>query len=1234
MMVRRVNAQTFWWVVVLVLFAGLAAACHNGTSTTAITVSVTSTCSGITLPLQGTCQFSASVLNATDTTVTWQVNMVTGGTTTCGIISTNGLYTAPSVLPTGSACGTITITAVSNQDTKATGSGTVTLTSGITVTIAPTGSLTLGTNETLSFVATVSGAGTGFVNTVNWLVDGVEGGNSASGNGTITPMTPGDGVTPAVYVAPSTVPASFITIEAQSVADTTQVTSVDVTIVTASPPTLTSVSPNLVPQGAVFEDLYLTGTNFLSTTTVTFAGLPVSDVTRVSDTSLRARVSSSVLAAANTNCLTVPATNPVEYACTVVASSQGGATTAGQTVTVAPVRPAALTALPSTFVQQSGGSPIIVDGGYYLPSSTLAYNGTTKASSLVTNPTTNLPDPRGITAVVGGISNDLTVAGLYQVEVNTPSAVPTRAALDVAVRPTASPTKYGISAGPGQLSAPVAVAVNDVTGAAVVVNQGNNTLALLDPALTTVSGTPVAVGTMPTAVAVDSLKNLAFVTDTGSNDLAVVDLSVPSLVATLPCVGTAPVAVGIDEVHGRALVVNQNGGTATLLDTTQPMNCPATVGITSITRTGGTVVATLAATLAVPGGNGTGLVTVSGVADSSFNGSFVVVSGSGSATLTWAQAGTDASSNGGSASTNGSVLGTVAVTTGAKPQVTVLTELGWAIVTPGGSGSITVVDLIRNQVVFTAFIGATIQGMGLDTETKTLLFADPSSRAAELFRLTDQSVGGLNLGFGNTSAAVNALTRIGVVLNPGAQSAFVIDMATPSQLPSVVLGNNQLASLAVAFAQGANKALITDDLDNSVTVLDFGPTRASGGAPQILEMSCPAAPPAVTEGCPTVIVSGTAAAPVPLTIVGAGFSPNAQIRLEEAGSPVVTTTRVSAQLLTATIPVSFLNGGPRRIVVDVEDTSTGALSNVKNIYLTQAVPVGQAPTGVAVDQQRDIALVANTSDNTVSEVDLNPSSPTFATVTSTVTVGAAPVSVAVLFSAGRAVVADSGESTAALLDLTSNPPILLFRVPMGAQPAGVAVDQGEGTALVTSSGSNILSTFPMAGSTAPQPSATSAGSMPVAVAVAPDLEVAVVASETGNSVQIFNTAGVPVLLNQIGSVQQPVGVDYDPVNQVFLVAERAGNAVLVIDPINLITSSIRTGVDPSSLAYNYQSSTLLTLNTASNTLSVVDLMQSTVVDVLPLSGSSQYALAIHPRLSMVVVSDSINNRVLLMPMPR
>jgi len=92
--------------------------------------------------------------------------------------------------------------------------------------------------------------------------------------------------------------------------------------------------------------------------------------------------------------------------------------------------------------------------------------------------------------------------------------------------------------------------------------------------------------------------------------------------------------------------------------------------------------------------------------------------------------------------------------------------------------------------------------------------------------------------------------------------------------------------------------------------------------------------------------------------------------------------------------------------------------------------------------------------------------------------------------------------------------------------------------------------------------------------------------------------------------------------------------VLVIDPINLITSSIRTGVDPSSLAYNYQSSTLLTLNTASNTLSVVDLMQSTVVDVLPLSGSSQYALAIHPRLSMVVVSDSINNRVLLMPMPR
>ncbi len=70
-------------------------------------------------------QFTASVRNTTNHTVTWKVNGVTGGNSTAGTVSTAGLYTAPATVPTG---GTVTVTAVSAADTSASASATVTVT--------------------------------------------------------------------------------------------------------------------------------------------------------------------------------------------------------------------------------------------------------------------------------------------------------------------------------------------------------------------------------------------------------------------------------------------------------------------------------------------------------------------------------------------------------------------------------------------------------------------------------------------------------------------------------------------------------------------------------------------------------------------------------------------------------------------------------------------------------------------------------------------------------------------------------------------------------------------------------------------------------------------------------------------------------------------------------------------------------------------------------------------------
>jgi uncharacterized protein (DUF1800 family) len=60
--------------------------------------------------LGSTAQLTATVTSETNTAVTWQVNGVTGGSTTMGTISTGGLYTPPTTLPTNNS---VTITAIS-----------------------------------------------------------------------------------------------------------------------------------------------------------------------------------------------------------------------------------------------------------------------------------------------------------------------------------------------------------------------------------------------------------------------------------------------------------------------------------------------------------------------------------------------------------------------------------------------------------------------------------------------------------------------------------------------------------------------------------------------------------------------------------------------------------------------------------------------------------------------------------------------------------------------------------------------------------------------------------------------------------------------------------------------------------------------------------------------------------------------------------------------------------------
>ena len=70
-------------------------------------------------------QFTATVSNTSDTTVTWQVNSITGGNAAVGTITSSGLYTAPASIPSPAS---VTITAFISDTPSISGNAIATIT--------------------------------------------------------------------------------------------------------------------------------------------------------------------------------------------------------------------------------------------------------------------------------------------------------------------------------------------------------------------------------------------------------------------------------------------------------------------------------------------------------------------------------------------------------------------------------------------------------------------------------------------------------------------------------------------------------------------------------------------------------------------------------------------------------------------------------------------------------------------------------------------------------------------------------------------------------------------------------------------------------------------------------------------------------------------------------------------------------------------------------------------------
>lgn len=178
-------------------------------------ISVTITPPTASVLLGNTQNFTATVTGATDTSVSWSVNGVHGGTPVTGTITAAGVYTAPADLP---LAPTVQITATSNSDTTRFATATLTITSDIAIALTPS-AIGVELGATQPFHAAITSAGQPNPG-IRWSISGPAcpsacGALDANGN----------------YTAPQTLPAlATVTLTAQSVADPSKQASATVTI--------------------------------------------------------------------------------------------------------------------------------------------------------------------------------------------------------------------------------------------------------------------------------------------------------------------------------------------------------------------------------------------------------------------------------------------------------------------------------------------------------------------------------------------------------------------------------------------------------------------------------------------------------------------------------------------------------------------------------------------------------------------------------------------------------------------------------------------------------------------------------------------------------------------------------------------------------------------------------------------------------------------------------------------
>jgi len=423
-----------------------------------------------------------------------------------------------------------------------------------------------------------------------------------------------------------------------------------------------------------------------------------------------------------------------------------------------------------------------------------------------------------------------------------------------------------------------------------------------------------------------------------------------------------------------------------------------------------------------------------------------------------------------------------------------------------------------------------------------------------------------------------------------------------------------------------------------------------------------------------------------------------QVRLDgiDVSTFGATVTPNGSQELDVTFP-AFIPGtnppapvfpAPRHYALDVVTSAPTGLNHSNGVDFTviEEIPLTPcnvsttspngtpaAPGGVAIDEVNSLAVVTNTGSgcNQVSVFSLNPAN-IFNQTVKTIATGGAPTGVAVLprlaytgqaaSTAGVAVVTNNSSNTVSVLDLVNAVPVkdasgAAISVNVGTAPSGVAIDQETNLAVIANTGSNTVSTIDLTPLTATPigalaPTSVAVDQNPIAVAIDPDrgtngrgLAVVTALVLNGSSSPFGAADYVDIGLSTPAKSTSastsflsstPTGVVFDPsvTPALFYAVSTQGNVIMAFNPDGGTPQAIKVGINPNAIAYNFQTGTILTVNSLSNTISIVDSQTFTTKATLGIGAASKFAAAIQTFTNLAVIADQANNRVILFPLPK